>query len=84
MYPSKERSTRQRRGPLPSSYRHMRVIDIFLSGLLIALTYIGGELAQLMLGLPGASIQLFQGMLLFFLLATDLFANYKVKIGADN
>ena len=59
-------------------------IGIFLSGLLIALTYIGGELAQLMLGLPGASIQLFQGMLLFFLLATDLFANYKVKIGADN
>ena len=59
-------------------------IGIFLSGLLIALTYIGGELAQLMLGLPGASIQLFQGMLLFFLLATDLFANYKIKIGADN
>ena len=58
-------------------------IGIFLSGLLIALTYIGGELAQLMLGLPGASIQLFQGMLLFVLLATDLFANYKVKIGAN-
>ena len=58
-------------------------IGILLSGLLIALTYIGGELAQLMLGLPGASIQLFQGMLLFFLLATDLFANYRVKIGTN-
>ena len=45
---------------------------ILLAGLLMALTYIGGELAQLMLGLPGASIQLFQGMLLFFLLATDV------------
>ncbi|MFW2545057.1 ABC transporter permease [Primorskyibacter sp. 2E107] len=54
---------------------------ILLAGLLMALTYIGGELAQLMLGLPGASIQLFQGMLLFFLLATDVFTNYRVRIG---
>ena len=46
----------------------------------MALTYIGGELAQLMLGLPGASIQLFQGMLLLFLLA-DIFTNYRIRIG---
>lgn len=53
---------------------------ILLAGLLMALTYIGGELAQLMLGLPRASIQLFQGMLLFFLLATDLLTNYRFRI----
>ncbi|MDO6586919.1 ABC transporter permease [Salipiger sp. 1_MG-2023] len=53
---------------------------ILAAGLLMALTYIGGELAQLMLGLPGASIQLFQGMLLFFLLATDVFTNYRVRL----
>ena len=47
----------------------------------MALTYIGGELAQLMLGLPGASIQLFQGMLLFFLLATDVFTNFRIRLG---
>ncbi|MCA0964310.1 ABC transporter permease [Salipiger bermudensis] len=52
---------------------------ILLAGLLMALTYIGGELAQLMLGLPGASIQLFQGMLLFFLLATDVFTNFRIR-----
>lgn len=56
-------------------------IGILLAGLLMALTYIGGELAQLMLGLPGASIQLFQGMLLFFLLATDVFTNFRIRIG---
>jgi simple sugar transport system permease protein len=56
-------------------------IGILLAGLLMALTYIGGELAQLMLGLPGASIQLFQGMLLLFLLATDVFTNYRIRIG---
>ncbi|MCH2095615.1 MAG: ABC transporter permease [Rhodobacteraceae bacterium] len=56
-------------------------VGILLAGLLMALTYIGGELAQLMLGVPGASIQLFQGMLLFFLLATDVFINFRLRIG---
>jgi len=55
-------------------------VGILLAGLLMALTYIGGELAQLMLGLPGAAIQLFQGMLLFFLLATDVLTNYRVRL----
>ena len=56
-------------------------IGILFAGLLMALTYIGGELAQLMVGLPRASVQLFQGMLLFFLLATDLLTNYKLRFG---
>ncbi|WP_371037549.1 ABC transporter permease [Rhodosalinus sp. FB01] len=56
-------------------------LGILAAGLLMALTYIGGELAQLMLGLPAAAIQLFQGMLLFFLLAADVFANYRIRIG---
>jgi simple sugar transport system permease protein len=55
-------------------------IGILLAGLLMALTYIGGELAQLMLGLPSAAIQAFQGMLLFFLLAVDLLSNYRIRI----
>ena len=54
-------------------------IGILLAGLLMALTYIGGEIAQSSLGLPAAAIQAFQGMLLFFLLAVDLFANFKIK-----
>ena len=54
-------------------------VGILLAGLLMALTYIGGELAQLMLSMPAAAIQLFQGMLLFFLLAMDVFANYRIR-----
>jgi simple sugar transport system permease protein len=50
-----------------------------LAGLLMALTYIGGEIAQSSLGLPAAAIQAFQGMLLFFLLAVDLLTNFKIK-----
>lgn len=56
-------------------------IGILLAGLLMALTYIGGELAQFMLGLPAAAIQAFQGMLLFFLLAVDLLSNYRIRFG---
>ena len=56
-------------------------IGILLAGLLMALTYIGGELASFMLALPSAAIQAFQGMLLFFLLAVDLLTNYRIRIG---
>ncbi|WP_434617965.1 ABC transporter permease [Tabrizicola sp. M-4] len=56
-------------------------IGILLAGLLMALTYIGGELASFMLSLPSAAIQAFQGMLLFFLLAVDLLTNYRIRIG---
>ena len=54
---------------------------ILAAGLLMALTYIGGELASFMLGIPGAAIQAFQGMLLFFLLAVDVLTNYRVRFG---
>jgi simple sugar transport system permease protein len=55
-------------------------IGILLAGLLMALTYIGGEMASLALGLPAAAIQLFQGMLLFFLLAVDVLTNYRLRL----
>ncbi|MGR3616439.1 MAG: ABC transporter permease [Paracoccaceae bacterium] len=53
-------------------------VGILLAGGLMALTYIGGEIAQSNLGLPAAAIQVFQGMLLFFLLALDLLTNFRV------
>lgn len=56
-------------------------VGILLAGLLMALTYIGGELASLMLGVPAAAIQAFQGMLLFFLLAVDVLTNYRIRLG---
>ena len=57
-------------------------LGILLAGLLMALTYIGGELAQLQLSLPAAAIQAFQGMLLFFLLAFDVLSNFRIRLGA--
>ena len=55
-------------------------VGILLAGMLMALTYIGGEIAQLNLGLPAAAIQMFQGMLLFFLLAVDILTNFRIRI----
>ena len=55
---------------------------ILLAGLLLALTFIGGEAAQANLGLPASAIQAFQGMLLFFLLAVDVLAKYRIRLGA--
>lgn len=55
-------------------------VGIVLAGLLLALTYIGGELAQFMLSIPAAAIQVFQGMLLFFLLALDVLSNYRIRL----
>ena len=57
-------------------------VGILLAGLLMALTYIGGEAAQASLGLPAAAIQAFQGMLLFFLLAFDVLTNFTIRFGA--
>ena len=54
-------------------------VGILLAGLLLALTYIGGEGAQIAMSLPAATIQVFQGMLLFYLLATDIFVNYRFR-----
>lgn len=55
-------------------------IGILLAGLLMALTYIGGELAQFQLAVPAASIQVFQGMLLFFMLAVDILVNFRIRL----
>ena len=53
-------------------------IGILFAGLVIALSYLGGESAQITLNLPLAVTGVFQGMLLFFLLATDVLINYSL------
>ena len=48
--------------------------------MLIALLYLGGESAQMDLNLPSAVTGVFQGVLLFFLLASDVFINFRLRI----
>ena len=52
---------------------------IFLSSLLMALLYLGGESAQMNLDLPSAVTGVFQGMLLFYLLAADFLIHFRIR-----
>ncbi len=54
-------------------------VGILLASLLMSLLYLGGESAQMELGLPSAVTGVFQGVLLFYLLAADLFINFRIR-----
>lgn len=54
-------------------------LGVLLAALLMSLLYIGGESAQMAMQLPSAITGLFQGLLLFYLLAADLFIHYRFK-----
>ena len=54
-------------------------VGIALASLLMALFFIGGEQAQQYLGLPASISMVFQGLLLFYLLATDVLIGYRVR-----
>jgi simple sugar transport system permease protein len=49
------------------------------AGLLLALTYLGGDAAQINLGLPNAVTGIFQGILLFYLLGCDFLLLHRIK-----
>ncbi|MGB1109108.1 MAG: ABC transporter permease [Gammaproteobacteria bacterium] len=55
-------------------------VGIFFASLLMALLYLGGEQAQQYLDLPASIAKVFQGMLLMFLLATDVLINYRFRL----
>jgi len=54
-------------------------VGIVFSGVLMSMFYIGGELAQSRMGLPKSLTGVFQGLLLFSLLAFDVLVNFRVR-----
>jgi len=54
-------------------------IGAIFAGLLLALSYLGGDAAQIDLGLPNAVTGIFQGILLFLLLACDILILYRFQ-----
>ena len=54
-------------------------LGVVLAALLLALSYLGGEAAQMSLGLPRNVSQVMQGVLLFWVLACDTFILYRVR-----
>jgi simple sugar transport system permease protein len=55
-------------------------VGIFFASLLMSLLYLGGEAAQMRLALPSSVTGLFQGTLLLFLLASDVFIHYRLRV----
>lgn len=54
-------------------------VAILVAGLVLALSYIGGERAQIELAMSSQTARVFQGLLLFFVLACDSFILYRVR-----
>jgi len=54
-------------------------VGVLFAGVLLSMLLIGGELAQSRIGLPNALTGVFQGLLLFLLLACDTLVNYRLR-----
>lgn len=54
-------------------------VGVVFSAVLMSMFYIGGELAQSRLGLPKSLTGVFQGLLLFALLACDTLIHYRIR-----
>jgi simple sugar transport system permease protein len=55
-------------------------IGILIAGLFLALTFIGGEQAQIAMKIPLDLTKVFQGILLFYVLACDSLILYRVRL----
>jgi len=58
-------------------------VGMIFSAVLMSMFYIGGELAQSRLGLPKSITGVFQGLLLFSLLACDTLLTYRLTVKSD-
>ena len=52
---------------------------MLLAGIVLAISYLGGEAAQVELGVSDKTARVFQGVLLFFILACDTLIRYRVR-----
>ena len=58
-------------------------IGVLIAGIVLAISFVGGEVAQTTIGLPNAAVGLFQALMLFLLLASDVLIRYNIKrVGA--
>ncbi|MBL4926679.1 ABC transporter permease [Fuscibacter oryzae] len=73
----------------PSGYGFSAIIVSFLgrlhpigcliAGIVLAVTYVGGQVAQTTVHIPNATAGIFQAMMLFLILASDILIRYRVR-----
>jgi simple sugar transport system permease protein len=74
----------------PSGYGFTAIIVSFLgrlhpigcliAGIVLAVTFVGGQVAQTTVHIPNATAGIFQAMMLFFILASDILVRYRVRL----
>lgn len=74
----------------PSGYGFTAIIVSFLgrlnpigcliAGVVLAVTYVGGQVAQTTVHIPNATAGIFQAMMLFFILASDILVRYRIRL----
>lgn len=55
-------------------------IGVLVSGVILSVSYLGAESAQIMLGVSDKTTQVFQGTLLFFILGTDTLIRFRIRV----
>ncbi len=74
----------------PSGYGFTAIIVSFLgrlnpigcliAGIVLAVTYVGGQMAQTTVHIPNSTAGIFQAMMLFFILASDILVRYRIRL----
>jgi simple sugar transport system permease protein len=57
-------------------------LGVLIAGLVVAISYLGGEAAQVALGISDKVARVFQGILLFLILACDTLILYRIRFEA--
>ena len=57
-------------------------IGVIFAGILLAISYIGGEAVQVEMGVSDKTAQVFQGILLFLILACDTLIHYRIRLAS--
>jgi len=55
-------------------------VGIVLAGIVLAISYVGGQVAQTVVHVPSATAGIFQAMMLFFILASDVLVRRRIRI----
>ncbi len=58
-------------------------IGIFIAGFVLAITSVGGQVAQTVVHVPSAAGGIFQALMLFLILAGDVLVRYRLRIQRD-
>jgi ABC-type uncharacterized transport system permease subunit len=55
-------------------------IGVLIAGIVLAITFVGGQVAQTTVKIPNATAGIFQALMLFFILASDVLVRNRIRI----